>query len=339
MAREAKDPVTLSTLARFRQALDKAESIEQALTDPRVLKVLMPALGLPDQVGNPGLVRRALLSDPADPKGLAAQLGAAWKSAAATLGAHAAGLDALRDPAMVQRLTDAYVKYAYRSGLDEQQAGLSDALYFLDSAGRAERVFDILGDPVLRRVVTGALGLPEQIAVQSVEAQGRAVTARLKMETLKDERAVRKLAEQYGVSRTPFVPGDENEKCILCGLCVRVCRQVSGAEAISLGGRGEKKHLGLRPLEEFPTACIGCGACSSVCPTGAISMEEKAVERLRSAWGERRRCRYALLGILPGALCESDYRCAVCEIDQRMFALAFPWHPAFLRRLGGEKKP
>lgn len=197
MAREAKDPVTLSTLARFRQALDKAESIEQALTDPRVLKVLMPALGLPDQVGNPGLVRRALLSDPADPKGLAAQLGAAWKAAAATLGAHAAGLDALRDPAMVQRLTDAYVKYAYRSGLDEQQAGLSDALYFLESAGRAERVFDILGDPVLRRVVTGALGLPEQIAVQSVEAQGRAVAARLRMESLKDERAVRMLAERY----------------------------------------------------------------------------------------------------------------------------------------------
>ena len=85
LAREKKDPITLTTLAQFRQALDAAPNIDKALTDPRVLKVLMPALGLPDQVGNPGLVKRALLSDPKDTKGVAAQLGTTWKNAAATL--------------------------------------------------------------------------------------------------------------------------------------------------------------------------------------------------------------------------------------------------------------
>lgn len=85
LAREKKDPVTLTVLAQFRQALDSAPNIDKALTDPRVLKVLMPALGLPDQVGNPGLVKRALLSDPKDTKGVAVQLGNTWKNAAATL--------------------------------------------------------------------------------------------------------------------------------------------------------------------------------------------------------------------------------------------------------------
>jgi hypothetical protein len=85
LAREKKDPITLTTLAQFRQALDSAPNIDKALTDPRVLKVLMPALGLPDQVGNPGLVKRALLSDPKDTKGVAVQLGNTWKNAAATL--------------------------------------------------------------------------------------------------------------------------------------------------------------------------------------------------------------------------------------------------------------
>jgi hypothetical protein len=197
IAREQKDPVTLTALAQFRVALDKAGSIEAALQDPRILKVIMPALGLPDQVGNPGMVRRALLSDPADTAGLAAQLGSTWRAAAATLGVFETGLDGLRDPAMVQRMSDAFLKYQYRTGLDEQQAGLSDALYFLESARNAEDVFDVLGDPVLRRVVTGALGLPDQIAVQSVEAQGRAVTARLKVDSLQDARTVQKLAERY----------------------------------------------------------------------------------------------------------------------------------------------
>ena len=85
LAREKKDPVTLTTLAQFRQALDAAPNIDKALSDPRVLKVLMPALGLPDQVNNPGLVKRALLSDPKDTKGVAAQLGTTWKNAATTL--------------------------------------------------------------------------------------------------------------------------------------------------------------------------------------------------------------------------------------------------------------
>jgi len=197
IAREEKDPVTLTALAQFRVALDKAGSIEQALQDPRILKVIMPALGLPDQVGNPGLVRRALLSDPGADGSLATRLGSTWQAAAATLGVHATGLDGLRDPEMVQRMSDAFLKYQYRSGLDEQQAGLSDALYFLESAKTAEDVYDVLGDPVLRRVVTGALGLPDAIAVQSVEAQGRAVASRLKLESLQDDRAVRKLAERY----------------------------------------------------------------------------------------------------------------------------------------------
>jgi len=197
IAREKKDPVTLSALAQFRTALDKAETIEKALQDPRILKVLLPALGLAGEEGNAGLVRRALLSDPSDKKGLAAQLGSSWQAASATLGVYATGLNGLRDPAMVQRLSDAYLKYEYRSGLDDQQAGLSDALYFLESARKAEDVYDVLGDPVLRRVVTGALGLPDQLAVQSVEAQGRAVSSRLKVEALQDDRTVRKLAERY----------------------------------------------------------------------------------------------------------------------------------------------
>lgn len=197
IAREKKDPVTLSALAQFRTALDKAPTIEAALQDPRILKVLMPALGLAGQEGNPGLVRRALLSDPKDSKGLAAQLGSKWQAASATLGVHATGLAGLRDTALVETLSNAYLKFQYRSGLDEQQAGLSDALYFLEAAKTAGDVYDVLGDPVLRRVVTGALGLPTAMAVQPVETQGRAVTARLKIDTLKEAGAVRKLAERY----------------------------------------------------------------------------------------------------------------------------------------------
>jgi hypothetical protein len=194
---ERKDPVSISALAQFRTALDKADTIETALQDPRILKVLLPALGLSGQEGNAGLVRRALLSDPNDSEGLAAQLGSTWQAAAATLGVHSTGLDGLRDSTLVDNLTNGFLKYQYRTGLDETQAGLSDALYFLESASKATDVYDVLGDAVMRRVVTGALELPDAMAIQSVETQGRAVTSRLSIDSLQDDKAVRKLAERY----------------------------------------------------------------------------------------------------------------------------------------------
>ena len=68
----------------------------------------------------------------------------------------------------------------------------------------------------------------------------------------------------------PFIVREEG-KCILCGLCVRVCDQVMGNGAIGLVGRGfeavVKPEL-KKPLEE--SNCVSCGQCVSVCPTGAL---------------------------------------------------------------------
>ncbi len=197
MAQEEKDTVTISALAQFRGALDKAKTIEDALSDPRILKVLAPALGLADQVDNTALLRKALLSDPTDTDSLAVQLGTTWKSAASTLGVYSTGLDGLKDEAMVETLTNAYVKYQYRTGLDDSQTGMANALYALENAANFTDVYTLLGDKAMREVVTTALGLPDEISIQSVETQGRAVTSRLDLGDLQDGKAVRKLVERY----------------------------------------------------------------------------------------------------------------------------------------------
>ncbi len=61
------------------------------------------------------------------------------------------------------------------------------------------------------------------------------------------------------------------DKCVLCGLCVRVCEEVVGKSAIGLINRGfntlVEPELG-KPLKE--TDCIGCGQCVALCPTGAL---------------------------------------------------------------------
>jgi NADH dehydrogenase/NADH:ubiquinone oxidoreductase subunit G len=87
---------------------------------------------------------------------------------------------------------------------------------------------------------------------------------------------IRQLAAQYGVTSTRFAIHDPDQDCILCGLCVRVCAEVVGANAISTVGRGVHKQIGA-PYLEPGSDCVACGSCVTVCPTGAMRRRLDAV--------------------------------------------------------------
>jgi formate dehydrogenase major subunit len=67
-----------------------------------------------------------------------------------------------------------------------------------------------------------------------------------------------------------YIIRDAN-KCVMCGLCVRVCGDVVGAGAIGFTDRGFDAAVMPafgRPLEE--SSCVSCGMCVALCPTGAL---------------------------------------------------------------------
>ena len=80
------------------------------------------------------------------------------------------------------------------------------------------------------------------------------------------------LAAQFGIEQPRFEPREE-ELCYLCGLCVRFCNEVVGAKAIGFIGRGVDREVG-PPFLQYADACIACGACEFVCPTGAIKVTD-----------------------------------------------------------------
>jgi len=68
-------------------------------------------------------------------------------------------------------VTNAYAEVTWRNSLDAATPGLSNALTFRSEASTITSVDQILGDPVMRTVVTTALGVPEEIAFQDLTAQ------------------------------------------------------------------------------------------------------------------------------------------------------------------------
>lgn len=70
--------------------------------------------------------------------------------------------------------------------------------------------------------------------------------------------------------RHPFIEIDNN-KCILCSRCIRICREVVGAGALGLVNRGFKSYVAPSlELSLQQTSCESCGMCIVTCPTGAI---------------------------------------------------------------------
>ncbi len=85
---------------------------------------------------------------------------------------------------------------------------------------------------------------------------------------------IRDMAGQFGITEPRYRL--EQEECILCGLCVRVCHEISEANAISAVNRGIKKEIA-PPFCELAETCTGCGGCAYVCPTGAIRIEDNKI--------------------------------------------------------------
>jgi predicted molibdopterin-dependent oxidoreductase YjgC len=77
-------------------------------------------------------------------------------------------------------------------------------------------------------------------------------------------------------------------KCILCYKCVDACGdQWQNSFAISVAGRGFDARISTEFSNPLPdSACVYCGNCVEVCPTGALSFKREYDKREDGTWDE-----------------------------------------------------
>ena len=194
----AAEPAVARAVAAFTKAVQTASSPQQLLSNPTAMQVLLTANGLADQIPYTALTQKTLLSNVNDSKSLANQLtDTRWKPVVQTYDFANKGLSVIQNPSVIATIANAYAEVTWRTSLDATTPGLSNALTFRANASGVTNVDQILGDPVLRSVVTTTLGIPLQIAFQPLEAQQKAITSQLDIARLQDPKFVTQFAQRY----------------------------------------------------------------------------------------------------------------------------------------------
>jgi Protein of unknown function (DUF1217) len=158
----AAQPEVNRAVNAFTAGVNNAKTVKDLLANPAVMKVLLTANGLGNQVAYTALAQKALQSDVTDPKSL------------------------------VNRLTDTRWK-----PVAQTYDFANNALTFRKQASTISSIDQILGDPLLRKVVTTALNIPLQIAFQPLLAQEKAVSAQLDITKFKDPKYVESFVQRY----------------------------------------------------------------------------------------------------------------------------------------------
>lgn len=124
-----------------------------------------------------------------------------------------------------------------------------------------------IGDGAKARLVSSCTYPAEDgLAVRTSSARvvrARKMILELLLASCPESKVIQDLAAAHEVRTQRF--RQEHEKCILCGLCVRMCGEQMMAHAIGFRGRGERRSIGT-PFDVPSSVCRLCGGCMYVCP-------------------------------------------------------------------------
>ena len=93
--------------------------------------------------------------------------------------------------------------------------------------------------------------------------RARKMVLELLLASCPQSKVIQDLASAHDVRQQRFK--QEYEDCIMCGLCVRMCKEQMMAQAIGFQGRGEERRIGT-PFDIKSEECRLCGGCIYICP-------------------------------------------------------------------------
>ncbi|MFB3854208.1 MAG: 2Fe-2S iron-sulfur cluster-binding protein [Vicinamibacterales bacterium] len=127
-------------------------------------------------------------------------------------------------------------------------------------------VVEIGEEPKARLVSSCTYPAEPGLVVRTASARvvrARRMIIELLLASCPQSKTIQDLASAHAVRQQRFK--QEYEDCILCGRCIRMCKEQMAAGAIGFRSRGENRSLGT-PFDRSSEVCRLCGGCIYVCP-------------------------------------------------------------------------
>jgi NADH dehydrogenase/NADH:ubiquinone oxidoreductase subunit G len=127
-------------------------------------------------------------------------------------------------------------------------------------------IVEIGEGPKARLVSSCTYPVEEGLKVRTTSKRvmrARKMVIELLLASCPQSKTIQDLASRYEVRQQRF--RQEDEDCILCGRCVRMCTEQMLAGAIGFRGRGQLRSIGT-PFDVKSEKCRLCGGCMYVCP-------------------------------------------------------------------------
>ncbi|MCL2144445.1 MAG: NADH-dependent [FeFe] hydrogenase, group A6 [Endomicrobia bacterium] len=141
-----------------------------------------------------------------------------------------------------------------------------------------------------------------------------------------EERAFEGERKHYEKDNASPCIANNQEKCVLCGRCVRVCSEVQNMNAIDFAGRGINTKVSPAFGQSFKdSVCSTCGQCVNVCPTATL-MEHGYIEEAFAVLNDKSKIKIAQIapsvrvaigeyfGIKPGKNWEKETAAALRKL-------------------------
>lgn len=93
--------------------------------------------------------------------------------------------------------------------------------------------------------------------------KSRKVMIELLISSCPNSKTLQDMASRFGVNEVRFKIKDKG--CILCGLCVRYCKEQMQSGGIGFVGRGTARKVAMA-FGVTPEECRNCGGCEWICP-------------------------------------------------------------------------
>ncbi|MFZ4762613.1 MAG: DUF1217 domain-containing protein [Alphaproteobacteria bacterium] len=193
-----KDPALKREIAYFQEKAPNIKSVDDLFKDRRLMGVILSAYGLDSEMQFMGRIKKVMTSNLEDPSSLANKLrDPKFKALAKDFNLDLFGVSQLKISDFTNKIISKYKQNEYDKALGNENPALRETVYLKRNIGNVKNAYDILGDPVLRKVITATFNIPPQLAVQEIETQKRVIDSRVDIKKLSDTKYVDGLIKRY----------------------------------------------------------------------------------------------------------------------------------------------